>query len=89
VMASNDKEIAENNFSFYHVSGTNEVQLNIPNVLPLTAILTNSIGQTVFLLNNLNQAKIEFQIPNLPQGIYYLQLSSVNNTQTKAIALVK
>ncbi len=89
MMASNDKEIAENNFSFYHVSGTNEVQLNNPNVLPLKAILTNSLGQTVFLLNNLNQAKMEFQIPNLPQGIYYLQFSSENNTQTKTISLVK
>lgn len=83
------KEITDNNFSFYHISGTNEVQITNPNELSLTAILTNSLGQTVFSLNNLNQAKMEFQIPNLPQGIYYLQLSSENNTQTKTIALVK
>lgn len=83
------KEITDNNFSFYHISGTHEVQITNPNELPLTAILTNSLGQTVFSLNNLNQAKMEFQIPNLPLGIYYLQLSSENNTQTKTIALVK
>ncbi len=83
------KELTDNNFSFYHISGTHEVQITNPNELTLTAILTNSLGQTVFSLNNLSQAKMEFQIPNLPQGIYYLQLSSENNTQTKTIGLVK
>lgn len=85
IATSIKKEVGNNSFSFYQISGTNEIYLVNPQNLSLSTELINMQGLSVLNLTQLTESKFQLPTFGLPTGIYYLKVNKDDTLLLKPI----
>lgn len=79
-------------FTIYPNPNSGQFVVNIGQEKPLTLTVTNALGQIVFLQNKPetdNNGRINLDLQSLDQGIYFVNLSYGDNTQTQKFSLIR
>jgi PKD repeat protein/predicted secreted protein len=83
-------DISEGNFNIYPNpnSGSFDIKLNDQNIKSATISISNTLGQTLFNENILNNnSPIHVESPNLPQGMYYVKIQTDKSTYIRKVLI--
>ncbi len=79
-------------FSVYPNPSSGQIIVNVGEQKPLTLTVTNALGQIVFSQNKPeidNNGRIYLDLHTFDQGIYFVNLSYGNNSQTQKFSLIR
>ena len=80
------KELANNSIRIFPNPTSNILNIESDfNLKDIQIEITNTLGQTLKSIYRLNADRININIPDLPNGVYFLQLQSGEQRITKTV----